>query len=68
MIPGYEPVELDLEKLLLLSVSKEHLDFRRRHEKNLPYKNCAHIEVVVAFVVVNFFVFLVITRYHTMRF
>ena len=28
----------------------------------------AHIEVVVAFLVVNFFGFWVITRYHTMRF
>ena len=28
----------------------------------------AHIEVVVAFLVVNFFGFLVIARYHTMRF
>ena len=28
MTPGYEPVELDLEKLFLLSVSKENLDFR----------------------------------------
>ena len=25
-IPGYEPVELDLEKLFLLSVSTENLD------------------------------------------
>ena len=30
-IPGYEPVELDLEKLFLLSVSKENLDFRREN-------------------------------------
>ena len=37
-IPGYEPVELDLEKLFLLSVSKENLDFRGKNEKNLPYK------------------------------
>ena len=37
-IPGYEPVELDLEKLFLLSVSKENLDFRGNREKNLPYK------------------------------
>ena len=27
-IPGYEPVELDLEKPFLLSVSKENLDVR----------------------------------------
>ena len=33
MIPGYEPVELDLEKLFLLSVSKENLDFGGKHEK-----------------------------------
>ena len=37
-IPGYEPVELDLEKLFLLSVSKENLDFRRKNQRNLPYK------------------------------
>ena len=30
MIPGYEPVELDLEKLFLLSVSKENLDVRKK--------------------------------------
>ena len=29
-IPGYEPVELDLEKLFLLSVSKGNLDSRRK--------------------------------------
>ena len=28
-VPGYEPIHLDLEKLFLLSVSKENLDFRR---------------------------------------
>ena len=39
-IPGYEPVELDLEKLFLLSVSKGNLYFRGKHEKNLPYKIC----------------------------
>ena len=33
-----EPTHLDLEKLFLLSVSKENLDFRRKIEKNLPYK------------------------------
>ena len=29
-IPGYEPIHLDLEKLFLLSVSKENLDFRSK--------------------------------------
>ena len=38
MIPGYEPVELDLEKLFLLSVSKKNLDSRGKNEKNLPYE------------------------------
>ena len=38
MIPGYESVELDLEKLFLLSVSKENLDLQRKSEKTLPYK------------------------------
>ena len=37
LIPGYEPVHLDLEKLFLLSVSKENLDFRLKNEKT--YKN-----------------------------
>ena len=37
-IPGSEPIHLDLEKLFLLSVSKENLDFRGKNEKNLPYK------------------------------
>ena len=33
-VPGYEPTHLDLEKLFLLSVSKENLDFRRKHGRN----------------------------------
>ena len=33
-IPGSEPIHLDLEKLFLLSVSKENLDFRSKIEKN----------------------------------
>ena len=33
-IPGSEPIHLDLEKLFLLSVSKENLDFRGKHRKN----------------------------------
>ena len=37
-VPGYEPIHLDLEKLFLLSVSKENFDFSRKIEKNLPYK------------------------------
>ena len=37
-VPGYEPVHLDLEKLFLLSVSKENLDLSSKNEKNLPYK------------------------------
>ena len=37
-IPGYEPVELDLEKLFLLSVSKENLDVRGKSEKKLSCK------------------------------
>ena len=36
--PGLEPTHLDLEKLFLLSVSKENLDFKRKHEKILPYE------------------------------
>ena len=32
-IPESEPIHLDLEKLFLLSVSKENLDFRRNIEK-----------------------------------
>ena len=35
--PGSKPAHLDLEKLFLLSVSKENLDFRGNFEKNLPY-------------------------------
>ena len=35
-IPGSEPVQLDLKKLFLLSVSKENLDFRGKNEKSLP--------------------------------
>ena len=38
-VPGSEPIHLDLEKLFLLSVSKENFDFRWKSEKNLPYKN-----------------------------
>ena len=38
LIPGYEPAELDLGKLFLLSISKENLDLRGKNEKNLPYK------------------------------
>ena len=38
-VPGSEPIHLDLEKLFLLSVSKEKLDFRGKIEKNLPYEN-----------------------------
>ena len=34
-IPGYEPVELGLDKLFVLSVSKENIDFRWINEKNL---------------------------------
>ena len=34
-VPGYEPIHLDLEKLFLLSVSKENLDFRGKYMKNL---------------------------------
>ena len=37
-IPGSAPIHLDLEKLFLLSVSKENLDFRDKIEKKLPYK------------------------------
>ena len=36
-----------------------------RIEQNEPFENAyAHIEIVVAFLVVNLFVFLVITRHH----
>ena len=38
-IPGSKPTHLDMEKLVLLSVSKENLDFRRKIEKNLPNTN-----------------------------
>ena len=34
-IPGSEPIHLDLEKLFLLSLPKENLDFRGQIEKNL---------------------------------
>ena len=37
-VPGLEPTHLDLEKLFLLSVSKENLDFRCKIEKHLPYE------------------------------
>ena len=33
-VPGYEPIHLDLEKLFLLSVSKEIIDFRGKHRTN----------------------------------
>ena len=36
-VPGYEPIHLDMEKLFLLSVSKENLDVRGRNEKNIHY-------------------------------
>ena len=35
-IPGSELTQLDLEKLFLLSVSKEHIVFETKQEKNLP--------------------------------
>ena len=35
---GSEPIHLDLEKLFLLSVSNEHLDFSGKIQKNLPDK------------------------------
>ena len=38
VFPGSEPVQLDLEKLFLLAVSKENLDFKRKIRKNLSYK------------------------------
>ena len=46
MIPGYEPVELDLEKLFLLSVSKENLDFRKKMRKTYPTKFSKHSEKI----------------------
>ena len=45
-----KPIQLDLEKLFLLCVSKENLDVIGKTEKHIPYKNIdiyAHIEVVV---------------------
>ena len=53
LIPGYEPVELDLEKLFLLSVSKETLILEEKHRKT--YKKSKTIPDIffVAFLVVN---------------
>ena len=42
MVPGYEPVELDLEKLFLLSVSKENLDLKGKSEKTYTRKFFKH--------------------------
>ena len=36
--PGSESIQFDMEKLFLLSVSKENLGFRRKIKKNLTYK------------------------------
>ena len=36
--PGSESIQFDMEKLFLLSVSKENLDFRGKIRKNLTYK------------------------------
>ena len=38
-VPGYEPIHLDLEKLFLLSVSKENLDFRWNKQEIQIQKN-----------------------------
>ena len=38
MIPGSEPVQFDMEKLFLLSVSKENLDCRGQIRKTYPIK------------------------------
>ena len=53
-VPGYEPIHLDLEKLFLLSVSKENLDFRGKHEKNLPYNFLKLIDFFRLFVFPRF--------------
>ena len=44
-IPGSEPVQLDLEKLFLLSVSKENLDLRGNIEKHIPYNILCFFDV-----------------------
>ena len=36
--PGSESIQFDLEKLCLLTVSKENLDFRSKIIKSVPYK------------------------------
>ena len=57
-IPGSEPIHLDLEKLFLLSVSKENLDFRPKIEKSLPYKILFFLFVCVPIIpFVPFFLF-----------
>ena len=50
MIPGSEPIHLDLEKLFLLSVSKEFVDFRgiSKNFNFMFFVSYANIEVVVA--------------------
>ena len=48
--PQFSPKRFDLSRLL--------------NDYGVPWKIYAHIEIVVAFLVVNFFGFLVITRDH----
>ena len=59
-------------------IAKKHL-YKSTHERSdqgdmyahiavATNSRYAHIEIVVTFLVVNFFGFLVITRHHTMRF
>ena len=35
--PGSESIQFDLEKLFVLAVSKENLDFRLNVRNNVPY-------------------------------
>ena len=45
MIPGSEPILLDLEKLFLLSDSMENLNFYRKFEISEPEKNRKNPEI-----------------------
>ena len=57
-MPGSEPIHLDLEKLFLLSVAKENLDFRGKIEKNLPYKIFQNLKKNNIYIYIYVFVFL----------
>ena len=40
--PGSESIQFDMEKLFLIAVSKENLDFIGKIQKNIPYNIFEH--------------------------